>query len=90
MIETTEHEDIRSWILFHHERPDGGGYPEGRGADDVPIESAIIAVADAYEAMTSDRAYRPALSADGAAEELRREAGRQFREDVVEALLRVL
>jgi diguanylate cyclase (GGDEF)-like protein len=88
MIETTEYEDIRSWILFHHERPDGRGYPEGRGADDVPIESAIVAVADAYEAMTSERPYRAALAADEAAEELRREAGRQFRSEVVEALLR--
>jgi diguanylate cyclase (GGDEF)-like protein len=90
MVETTEYEDIRSWILFHHERPDGRGYPEGRGEDEVPIESAIIAVADAYEAMTSERPYRPARPADDAAEELRREAGRQFRSDVVEALLRAV
>ena len=59
MVETTEYEDIRSWILFHHERPDGTGYPEGRGESEVPLESSIIAVADAYEAMTSDRPYRP-------------------------------
>jgi diguanylate cyclase (GGDEF)-like protein len=90
MVETTEHEDIRSWILFHHERPDGHGYPEGRGAADVPIESAIIAVADAYEAMTSDRPYRSALAPEDAAAELRREAGRQFHADVVEALLRAV
>jgi diguanylate cyclase (GGDEF)-like protein/putative nucleotidyltransferase with HDIG domain len=88
MIETTDYEDIQSWILFHHERPDGRGYPEGRSAQDVPLESAIIAVADAYEAMTSERPYRHALAADAAADELRREAGRQFRSDVVEALLR--
>jgi putative nucleotidyltransferase with HDIG domain len=90
MVETTEYEDIRSWILFHHERPDGSGYPEGRGVDDVPIEAAIIAAADAYEAMTSDRAYRPALPPERAAEELRHGAGRQFREDVVEAMLRAV
>jgi diguanylate cyclase (GGDEF)-like protein len=90
MVETTEYEDIRSWILFHHERPDGTGYPEGRGVDDVPIESAILAVADAYEAMTSDRPYRPALPPDEAANELRRGAGHQFRADVVEALLRAV
>jgi HD-GYP domain-containing protein (c-di-GMP phosphodiesterase class II) len=90
MVETTEYEDIRSWILFHHERPDGRGYPEGRGEDEVPLESAIIAVADAYEAMTSERPYRPARAADDAAEELRRGAGRQFRADVVEALLRAV
>jgi diguanylate cyclase (GGDEF)-like protein len=90
MIETTEYEDIRSWILFHHERPDGHGYPEGRRAEEVPIESAIIAVADAYEAMTSDRPYRSALAPEEAADELRRESGRQFDADVVEALLRAV
>jgi diguanylate cyclase (GGDEF)-like protein len=89
MVETTEYDDIRSWILFHHERPDGHGYPEGR-REDVPIEAAIIAVADAYEAMTSDRPYRAALAPEDASEELRREAGRQFHPDVVEALLRAV
>src|SRR5215217_4211526 len=90
MIETTEYDDIRTWILFHHERPDGHGYPEGRNEDDVPLESSILAVADAYEAMTNKRPYRPALSADDAADELRRGAGRQFRADVVDALLRAV
>jgi putative nucleotidyltransferase with HDIG domain len=90
MVETTEYDDIRSWILFHHERPDGTGYPEGRGESDVPLESSIIAVADAYEAMTSDRPYRPALAPEDAGDELRREAGRQFRADVVAALLRAV
>ena len=90
MVETTEYADIRSWILFHHERPDGRGYPEGRRAEDIPIESAIIAVADAYEAMTTERPYRAALGPQEAADELRREAGRQFHPDVVEALLRAV
>ena len=89
MVETTEYDDIRSWILFHHERPDGNGYPEGR-REDVPLEAAIIAVADAYEAMTSDRPYRSALAPEQASNELRREAGRQFHPDVVEALLRAV
>jgi diguanylate cyclase len=90
MVETTEYDDIRTWILFHHERPDGTGYPEGRPESEVPLESSIIAVADAYEAMTSERPYRPALVAEEAAGELRREAGRQFRADVVDALLRAV
>jgi diguanylate cyclase (GGDEF)-like protein len=90
MVETTEYEDIRSWILFHHERPDGHGYPEGRRAEEVPIEAAIIAVADAYEAMTSDRPYRSALAPEEAADELRRGSGRQFHADAVEALLRAV
>ena len=90
MVETTEYEDIRSWILFHHERPDERGYPEGRGEADVPIESAIIGVADAYEALTNPRPYRAAFPAEQAADELRRGAGTQFRSDVVEALLRAV
>jgi diguanylate cyclase (GGDEF)-like protein len=90
MVETTEYEDIRSWILFHHERPDGRGYPEGRAEADVPLESSILGVADAYEAMTSHRPYRPAYGTEDAAEELRRQAGSQFRSDVVEALLRAV
>jgi diguanylate cyclase (GGDEF)-like protein len=90
MVETTEYDDIRSWILFHHERPDGRGYPDGRRTEDVPLESAIIAVADAYEAMTSDRPYRSALPPEEASEELRREAGQQFHADVVDALLRAV
>ena len=89
LVETTEYDDIRSWILFHHERPDGNGYPEGR-REDVPLEAAIIAVADAYEAMTSDRPYRSALAPEQASNELRRAAGRQFHPDVVEALLRAV
>jgi len=90
MVETTEFDDIRGWILLHHERPDGRGYPEGRDAEAVPIEASILAVADAYEAMTSERPYRHALPPEAAADELRREAGSQFRVDVVEALLRAV
>src|SRR3954451_15033134 len=90
MVETTDFEDIRGWILAHHERPDGLGYPEGRAGPDVPVEARILAVADAYEAMTAERPYRPALPPDEAARELRRGAGGQFDEEVVEALLRVV
>ena len=90
LVSTTEYDDIRSWILFHHERPDGRGYPEGRREDQIPLESSIIGLADAYEAMRSDRPYRVALGPDEAAEELRRESGHQFRAEVVEALLRAV
>jgi diguanylate cyclase (GGDEF)-like protein/putative nucleotidyltransferase with HDIG domain len=90
MVETTDFDDIPAWIHAHHERPDGRGYPEGLAADDVPLEAGILAVADAYEAMTSDRPYRPALDAERASLELRRGAGRQFDERVVEAFLRVV
>ena len=90
MLETTDYGDIGEWIHFHHERPDGTGYPAHRGAGEVPLEAAILAVADAYEAMTALRAYRPALDPRAATEELRRGAGRQFDERVVDALLRVV
>jgi HD-GYP domain-containing protein (c-di-GMP phosphodiesterase class II) len=90
MVETTDFQEIGTWILFHHERPDGQGYPLGKPGDEVPLEARILAVADAYEAMTSERSYRPALAADEAAEELRRGAGEQFDGRVVEALLRAI
>jgi diguanylate cyclase (GGDEF)-like protein/putative nucleotidyltransferase with HDIG domain len=90
MVDATDFEDIRSWVLAHHERPDGLGYPAGHAGDELPLEARILAVADAYEAMTAVRPYRPALAPDEAAEELRRAAGGQFDEQVVEALLRVV
>ena len=46
----------------HHERPDGRGYPEGLGEEEVPVEACILGAADAYEALTSERPYRPALA----------------------------
>ena len=90
MLDTTEFGDIGDGIAAHHERPDGKGYPEGRRAGQVPLEASILAVADAYEAMTADRPYRPPLDPSAAAEELRRGAGRQFDERVVDAILRVV
>jgi len=90
MLETTDFADIGAWILAHHERPDGAGYPGGRDAGEVPLEAAILAAADAYEAMTSRRPYRPPLDSQAASEELRRGAGRQFDARVVDALLRVV
>ena len=90
MVATTDFDDVGRWILLHHVRPDGRGYPAGQSWDGVPLEARILAVADAYEAMTADRPYREALAADEAARELRREAGRQFDEQVVDALLRVV
>jgi diguanylate cyclase (GGDEF)-like protein len=83
-------EDIGEWVLAHHERPDGQGYPHGLSGNDIPLEARILAVADAYEAMTSDRVYRPALSPSAAREELLRCAGTQFDGRVVDAFLTVL
>ena len=83
-------EDIRRWILAHHERPDGHGYPHGLSDEEIPLEAKVLAVADAYEAMTSDRVYRRSIGEEGAREELRRHAGRQFDPRVVEAFLLIL
>jgi diguanylate cyclase (GGDEF)-like protein/putative nucleotidyltransferase with HDIG domain len=83
-------EDIRQWIIAHHERPDGRGYPHGLAGDQIPLEARILAVADAYEAMTSDRVYRKAIGEEAARAELRRGAGGQFDADVVAAFLEVL
>jgi len=90
MLESTDFADVRDWIRLHHERPDGTGYPEGLHGDEVPLEARIIAAAEAYEAMTSERPYRSALGIDEAIEELRQGAGRQFDARVVEALLRIV
>jgi diguanylate cyclase (GGDEF)-like protein len=85
-----EMDDVSEWVLSHHERPDGTGYPQGLSGTEIPFEARILAVADAYEAMTSDRVYRAALSHEDARAELVRCAGTQFDTRVVEALLRVL
>ena len=77
-------------MLAHHERIDGGGYPRGLSGDSIPLEGRILAVADAYEAMTADRPYRRALPQAEARAELVRGAGTQFDADVVAAFLRVL
>jgi diguanylate cyclase (GGDEF)-like protein len=82
--------DVSAWVLAHHERPDGGGYPSGLAADSIPLEARILAVADAYEAMTSHRVYREALGPDEARAELVRCSGSQFDKVVVDAFLRVL
>jgi diguanylate cyclase (GGDEF)-like protein/putative nucleotidyltransferase with HDIG domain len=83
-------EDIGDWVLSHHERPDGLGYPAGLTADEISLESSILAVADAYEAMVADRVYRPGIGADAARAELERGAGTQFDGEVVEAFLRCI
>jgi diguanylate cyclase (GGDEF)-like protein len=85
-----EFDDLRSWIVAHHERPDGKGYPAGTAGDDIPLEARIIAAADAYEAMTADRSYRPALREEAARAELEAGAGSQFDARVVGALLGAL
>ena len=83
-------EDLRGWVLTHHERPDGKGYPAGLTDADIPLEAKILAVADAYEAMTADRVYRERLGAQAARAELLRCVGTQFDARVVAAFMAVL
>ncbi|MGZ4174458.1 MAG: HD-GYP domain-containing protein, partial [Solirubrobacteraceae bacterium] len=80
-------DDISGWVLAHHERPDGRGYPLGLSGDEISLEARILAVADAFEAMTGQRVYRSAMPLGDAVAELRRHAGTQFDADVVEALI---
>jgi diguanylate cyclase (GGDEF)-like protein/putative nucleotidyltransferase with HDIG domain len=82
--------DIASWVRAHHERPDGRGYPLGLSGRDIPLEARILATADAYEAMIADRVYRPGMPATEAREELRRYAGTQFDERVVDVFCAAL
>lgn len=77
-------------VATHHERFDGEGYPRGLKGNDIPLLGRILAVIDAYSAMTLDRPYRNALSEDIAKEELRKGAGTQFDPDVVQAFLETL
>ncbi len=79
-----------SWIRGHHERWDGGGYPDGLAGDQIPDGACLIAVADAWDAMTSPRVYASQLSPAEALEEVRRNAGQQFSPAAVDALCQVV
>ena len=70
------------YVLYHHEHWDGGGYPTGRVGDGIPLEARLLAVADAYDAMTSPRPYRPAVSHAEALDEVERCAGTQFDPEI--------
>jgi len=77
-------ECIADYTLYHHERWDGTGYPEGLSGEDIPLLSRILAVADAYDAMTSDRIYRKALSREEAIAEIKRNSGTQFDPEIAD------
>ena len=89
LLSDVSFDDIREWIRCHHERPDGRGYPRGLVGDQIPLEARIVAVIDAYTAMTSNRPYRAARSHEYACGELERCAGTQFDAAVVQAFLSV-
>jgi len=77
-------------IYHHHEKYNGKGYPDGIKSEDIPILARIIAVADAYDAMSSDRPYRKKLSKDKILKELKDQSGKQFDPEIVKALISVL
>ncbi len=81
---------VKQIVRWHHERYEGGGYPDDLSGEDIPLAARIVAVADTLDAMTSARAYRSALSLDIALAEIRGNAGRQFSPEVVAALDRCL
>ena len=83
-------EDVLAMVRSHHERYDGNGYPDGIKGDNINIFAQIISVADTYDAMTSPRPYRSALSKEEAIEELKRNCGTQFNTQIVKAFLKVL
>jgi HD-GYP domain-containing protein (c-di-GMP phosphodiesterase class II) len=83
-------EAIAPIVRAVHERPDGRGYPDGLRLEEIPVSSRIIAVVDAFDAMTNDRPYQSAIGREQALVELRRHAGTQFDAAVVEAFIRAI
>ena len=81
---------ISEWIRAHHEKWDGTGYPLGLRGEDIPLPCRILALADAYDAMISDRPYRKALTREQAVAELRRCSGTQFDPDLVERFVKMV
>jgi HD-GYP domain-containing protein (c-di-GMP phosphodiesterase class II) len=77
------------YVLYHHERWDGRGYPEGLVAEEIPIEARLLAVADAFDAMTSARPYRRPLGVHAALEEIGRCGGTQFDPEIAELFLEI-
>jgi diguanylate cyclase (GGDEF)-like protein/putative nucleotidyltransferase with HDIG domain len=86
MLESLGVDPVADWVLHHHERWDGSGYPDGLPGERIPLGARIIFVADAYDAMTSERVYRRRVAPEQAIAELKRCAGSQFDPEIVNAL----
>ena len=82
--------EVGAVVRSHHERYDGRGYPDGLAGEEIPIASRVITVCDAFNAMTTQRPYSPAMEIGEAIDELRREAGRQFDPRIVEVLIEIV
>jgi diguanylate cyclase (GGDEF)-like protein/putative nucleotidyltransferase with HDIG domain len=90
MLDSLGVEPVATWVLHHHERWDGAGYPDHLAGEEIPLGARILFVADAYDAMTTERVYRGPLTHKEAVRELERCAGTQFDPDVVAAFKREL
>jgi len=84
-----DEQEILDMVRMHHEQFDGSGYPDGLSGKQIPLGAAIMSLADAYDAMTSDRPYRKSLGHAAAVDEIRRSSGIQFEPEVVEAFMRI-
>jgi putative nucleotidyltransferase with HDIG domain len=87
LLRVVSFRDALPYVLYHHERWDGTGYPTGKAGEEIPLEARVLAVADAFDAMTSDRPYRRALTRDEALAEVERCAGTQFDPEIARVFL---
>ncbi len=90
LLKSSQFEGILNGVLYHHERMDGSGYPCGLKGDEIPMEARIIAVADVYDALTSDRSYRPAMTIQEAIAIIQAGRGSKFDPAVVDCLLKCI
>lgn len=81
---------IIPWILHHHERYDGSGYPDGLAGEDIPLGARIIAIADSFDAMISQRPYKKSLTINEALNELRANKGKQFDPGLTEIFIQII
>jgi len=89
-MSTMELESVAEYILHHHERWDGSGYPRGLKGESIPLLSRILAVVDAFDAMTEGRVYRQKKTKEAALEEIKQNAGTQFDPNIAEIFLHIM